>query len=169
MSYLDTARQVMAEMHGCETATKATEATKAPLLSHMSLMSHGCVDETALQARCMIACNGLPILGSAIFESLTPDDRAAQYTGEEGPEVLRAYAVAIASRLKAGERKARTEGVADGAVEFRFKLAWNPETWHHLILPAGSTLADARRILKGKHHEALLWTEIVNKPIEPTP
>ncbi|HEX5314979.1 MAG TPA: hypothetical protein VFX38_08765 [Gammaproteobacteria bacterium] len=186
MSYLDTARQVMIELHGGETATKATKATKAPLLSHMSLLSQGCADEkaelkalvcdeTGLQVRCFDACRGLPILPilpMALFASLTDDDRAAQYSGEEGPDVLRAYALAIADRLKrddeaAAEWLAEREAIGAESGEplrttcpvFRFKLTWNPELWHYLLAPPGTDLAEARATLKRKHGDALLSTE----------
>lgn len=143
-------------------ATPATFATQGPKSRRVAsvaapLVPKPCADEIALQARCSIACDSLPILPMALYESLSDADKAAQYTGEEGPEILRAYAEAITARLRAAY-KAALSG-REGAAMFRYRLAWNPETWHALILPPGATLAEARARLKREHGKALVWTE----------
>ena len=98
---------------------------KAELLE--ALKAKTC-DRTTLQARCKIACEGLPIEPTALYESMSDDDRGAQLSGEEGPEVLRTYAESICE----GKQRERGEpelpaGVSRAYTRLGRTLAEHPD------------------------------------------
>lgn len=58
--------------------------------------------DTALLERCKEACKGLTIWPAELLAALDESDKAAQLSGEEGPETLRCFAQSLAERLRTG-------------------------------------------------------------------
>ncbi len=89
---------------------------KAELLE--ALKAKTC-DKTALLARCKIACEGLPILPTALYEALDDEDRNAN----PSLETLRAFAESLAERMP----KALPAGIAAACSRLKRTLAEHPD------------------------------------------
>jgi len=133
--FLEIARRTLAEL-GYETATKATEATKGPLRSHMSLLSHarncahGACSPALPEVSEAIAdvCRLVPGIAPAQFMAvLDAEDLAELAGGEISPESLRAFAVSFAG------------GIASGRI--RFDGDWLVHHGASYPLPAGGRAA----------------------------
>ncbi len=122
-----------AEIQGQPPATPATPATQAPKSSRVASVAAPPVvktpesvpHETELRARCKIACEGLPILPTALYAAMSEADRGAQLSGEEGPEVLRAFAESICEGKQRGEPEL-PPGVARAYTRLRRQLTEHP-------------------------------------------
>lgn len=80
-------------------------------------------DDTELLERCRTACRGLSLWPAELMAAMTDDDKAAQLSGEEGPEALRAFAESLAARLRTGKLP---ENLHEAYARLRAELAANP-------------------------------------------
>lgn len=73
--------------------------------------------------RCRTACRNLSLWPAELLAAMTEEDKAAQISGEEGPEVLRAFAESLAARLRTGTLP---DNLHQAYERLRIELARNP-------------------------------------------
>ena len=80
-------------------------------------------DDAELLDRCRTACRGLALWPQELLTAMTDGDRAAQLSGGEGPETLRAFAESLAARLRTGKLP---KGLHEAYARLRAELDANP-------------------------------------------